>query len=146
MSEPELTYVGSPLSRINFPNVQTKLPTSQTQQLPLGYVKSEQAVTPQFTQIEMAPTVGGFSLDIGQTVFQFEEKEDMNKLPTTFKEAYEKRKMISLERASKTNPVYGIKDLQQIARNLGIKAKGGKTEMVEQIRKAVGDYMNLPLD
>ena len=147
MSEPQVTYVGTPLSHIIFPSVQTKIETVHNQ-LPLGYVKSE--ITSGQTQIPSVgiTNVGNFSLnlDVGETVFQFAEREDINRLPATFKEVYEKRSRISHDRTSKSNPVYGILELKQIARNIGLKPKGNKNEVIDQIRKATGDYMQKSLD
>ncbi len=156
MYEPTITYINTPLSRVYFPNVQTKITdTSNKIKLPLGFVKYEETAKSNFETfaLTMNPVVNTANptgampvLDIGGAVFQpVEQVGGPKKLPTNLKEAHAVMHLITSQRKSKTNPAFDNLELKEISKNLNLPSTGKREELVSRILKAINDYMMLNL-
>lgn len=65
-------------------------------------------------------------------------------IPTNYQEAYNNINYISYEKSGRNNNVYKNKELQAIARNLGLTSHGKKQDLVASIREAVFSYYGIP--
>lgn len=148
MYEPTLTYTGNPLSKVYFPEVETRISTNTNENLEFGFVPNEQIVKPETQMANLISPIAGMpKLDIGESVFKpVEQMDTIKKIPTNLKEAYDVLHLISNERKSKSNPVFDNAQLKEIAKNLNLLPTGKKEEIVARIRKAVSDYMQLNLN
>lgn len=148
MYEPTLTYTGNPLSKVYFPEVETRISTNTNENLEFGFVTNEQIVKPETQMANLISPIAGMpKLDIGESVFKpVEQMDTIKKIPTNLKEAYDVLHLISNERKSKSNPVFDNAQLKEIAKNLNLLPTGKKEEIVARIRKAVSDYMQLNLN
>jgi hypothetical protein len=119
---------------IQFPNVQTKIPTIKSNP-ELGFLppSSTPAVSQQAVFNPNAPI-----FNIAQSV----DREE-NRLPKNLKEAYEFLDMITGEKSSKNRKVFDLPELKQIAKSLDISPTGNKTEIARRIRQAVEKYHSI---
>ncbi len=131
---------------IQFPNVQTKVPSSESNpdssSLPLGLL-------PPQPRTEWANEVGSATFDPNAPVFNIsydiqraarEAEPEMNRLPKTLKEAASVLDKISADKTSKNRSVFDLDEIKEIAKNLNISPTGNKTEIVRRIRLAVEKY------
>lgn len=64
-------------------------------------------------------------------------------LPTNYQEAYRNINYITNEKSGRNNRVYKNKELQAIARSLGLSSHGKKQDLVKIIREAVFNYFGI---